>query len=287
MLLNPRNSGCAILLVGLFLLTSGINSADLISSAPDTIQAAPPALAPTSTSAILLATRTPETPDPPLNVTGTVLDVADSIQGTAPLEQHATEAGGNIGQTSGVWPNSVRLETPEVLPPNAQPAEDRTPTRLVIPAIGLDAPVDPVGWHVETDNGRPANVWDAPDYFAAGWLKTSAPLGMPGNTVLDGHNNISGEVFKTLANVQVGDTITLYATNQERVYRVDQKLILRESGQPPQVRRANAQYISPTSDERLTLVTCWPPTGNSHRLIIVAQPVSPLIVMKSARNRHE
>jgi sortase A len=110
---------------------------------------------------------------------------------------------------------------------------------------------------------------------------------MPGNTVLDGHNNISGEVFRTLTNIQVGDTITLYAANQERVYRVGQKLILKEIGQPLEVRQANAQYISPTSDERLTLVTCWPPTGNSHRLIIVAQPVSALTVMKSTKNRHE
>jgi sortase A len=268
MLLNPRNAASAILLAGLFLLTSGFNSADLISPAPGNIQAALPALAPASTSAILLATQTPQTPSPPPN---------------------ATEAGVS-DQTSRI------LETPEVLPPfnhsqnaidNAQPAEDRTPTRLVIPAIGLDAPVDPVGWHVETDNGRPANVWDAPDYFAAGWLKTSAPLGMPGNTVLDGHNNISGEVFRTLNNIQVGDTITLYAANQERVYRVDQKLILKEIGQPLEVRQANAQYISPTADERLTLVTCWPPTGNSHRLIIVAQPVAPPAVMKSAKHRHE
>ena len=286
MLLNPRNSGCAILLVGLFLLTSGINSADLNSSAPDTLQAAPPALAPTSTSAILLATRTPGIPDPTPNATGTALGVADAVPGTAPMEQHATEAGVS-DQTSGVWPNSVRLETPEVLPPNAQPAEDRTPTRLVIPAIGLDAPVDPVGWHVETDNGRPANVWDAPDYFAAGWLKTSAPLGMPGNTVLDGHNNIEGQVFRSLANIQIGDTITVYTTSQGHVYRVSQKLILKEIGQPLEVRLANAQYISPMADERLTLVTCWPPTGNSHRLIIVAQPVSLLTVLKSAKNLHE
>ena len=40
------------------------------------------------------------------------------------------------------------------------------------------------------------------------------------------------------------------------------------------VRRANAQWIAPTDDERLTLVTCWPYISNTHRLIIVAKPVS-------------
>ena len=156
----------------------------------------------------------------------------------------------------------------------AQPQDDTTPTRLVIPAIGLDAPVVPVGLLVETQNGQSVNVLDAPNDFAAGWLKTSAPLSVAGNTVLDGHNNIAGRVFKDLVKVQVGDTITLYAAGQERTYRVDQKLILAEAGQPLKVRIANAHYITPTLDERLTLVTCWPPNGNSHRLIIVALPVS-------------
>jgi sortase (surface protein transpeptidase) len=65
-----------------------------------------------------------------------------------------------------------------------------------------------------------------------------------------------------------------YAASLVRNYRVDQKLILAEAGQPSAARQANAQYINPTTDERLTLVTCCPPTCNTHRLIIVARPVS-------------
>jgi sortase A len=42
-----------------------------------------------------------------------------------------------------------------------------------------------------------------------------------------------------------------------------------------EVRIANAKWIQPTSDERLTLVTCWPYTNNTHRLIIVARPLAP------------
>ena len=38
-------------------------------------------------------------------------------------------------------------------------------------------------------------------------------------------------------------------------------------------RLQNARWIAATADERLTLVTCWPNTTNSHRLIIVAEPV--------------
>jgi len=174
------------------------------------------------------------------------------------------------------WTPQALAPSPTAAEPSdgAQAQNDRPPTRIVIPAIGLDAPVEPVGLHVETQDGQSANVWDVPNHFAAGWLKTSAPLGAAGNTVLDGHHNIYGKVFKDLINVQVGDTITLYAAGQERTYRVDQKLILAEAGKPLEIRQANAQYIAPTIDERLTLVTCWPPTGNSHRLIIVALPVA-------------
>jgi LPXTG-site transpeptidase (sortase) family protein len=39
------------------------------------------------------------------------------------------------------------------------------------------------------------------------------------------------------------------------------------------VRQANARWIGPFNDERLTLVTCWPYTNNTHRVIVVAKPV--------------
>lgn len=153
--------------------------------------------------------------------------------------------------------------------PTATPdAGPQTPQRIVIPAIDLDAPVETVGWHVI--NG--ASQWDVPDHFAAGWLKTSARLGEVGNTVLDGHHNIAGEVFRYLVDLKVGDEIEMYTNGQVLVYKVTARKILRDRDQPYEVRVKNAQWIQPTDDERLTLVTCWPYTTNTHRLIIVAKP---------------
>jgi sortase A len=103
-------------------------------------------------------------------------------------------------------------------------------------------------------------------------LNTSAPFGLPGNTVLDGHHNVKGEVFRDLWTLQAGDEITLYAGAQARPYRVRQVLILPEKGQPLEVRLANARYIQPSEDERLTLVTCWPYENNTHRTVVVALP---------------
>ena len=145
------------------------------------------------------------------------------------------------------------------------------PTRLVIPAIKLDAPVETVGWH--TVEG--VSQWDVPNYFAAGWLMTSAPLGKAGNTAITGHHNVAGEVFRNLVKLKPGDRITLYAQDQPFYYEVQSRRILPERGQSDEVRRANARWMQPTTDERITLITCWPYTSNTHRLIIVAKPVEP------------
>jgi sortase A len=145
------------------------------------------------------------------------------------------------------------------------------PTRLVIPAIKLDAPVETAGWH--TVEG--VSQWDVPDHFAAGWLMTSATLGKPGNTAITGHHNVAGEVFRNLVKLKRGDRITLYSDDEPYYYEITARKILPERGQPDEVRRDNARWIQPTSDERITLITCWPYTSNTHRLIIIAKPVEP------------
>lgn len=165
-----------------------------------------------------------------------------------------------------VPPPSVPRRTPTPVDPTAN-----TPTRIVIPAIRLDAPVEAASWH--TVNG--VSQWDVPDHFAAGWLLTSAPLGKTGNTAITGHHNIDGEVFRNLVKLQPGDRVTLYAQNQPFYYEVQSRRILPERGQSDAVRRDNARWIQPTTDERITLTTCWPYTSNTHRLIIVAKPIAP------------
>jgi sortase A len=146
-----------------------------------------------------------------------------------------------------------------------------TPTRIVIPAIKLDAPVEAAGWH--TVDG--ISQWDVPDHFAAGWLMTSAALGKPGNTAITGHHNVQGEVFRNLVKLERGDRITVYSGDEPHFYEITARKILPERGQPDEVRLANARWIQPTTDERITLITCWPYTSNTHRLIIVAKPVAP------------
>ena len=149
------------------------------------------------------------------------------------------------------------------------------PSRLVIPSLGIDADIQPVSLE-RVGKGRNEHAqWSVPASYAAGWHDQSAPLGQPGNTVLNGHNNIGGAIFRDLAHLKQGQKIVLYDQERAYTYEVVQQEYLREAGQPLKNRVMNARWILPTTDERVTLVTCWPNTSNSHRLVVIAVPVSP------------
>lgn len=190
---------------------------------------------------------------PPLRPTVTSLPAEGQI---APAPQQLPDTPAQLPAT----PRATRVPDPA----------DRTPRRIIIPAIELDAPIETVGWHVI--NG--VSTWDVPDRFAAGWLKTSAVPGQPGNTVLDGHHNIAGEVFRHLVDLKLGDEIDVFTSGEVFAYKITTRQILKERDAPYEMRVKNAQWMMPTDDERVTLVTCWPYTTNSHRLIIVAKPVT-------------
>jgi LPXTG-site transpeptidase (sortase) family protein len=146
------------------------------------------------------------------------------------------------------------------------------PGRVVAPTINLDSKVIPVGWHTEQTAGGPVDVWDVAAY-AAGWLINSAKPGQVGNVVLSGHHNILGEVFRYVVNLKVGDPITIYAGGTAYNYQVTDNFILADKYVSDQQRLDNGKWIGQFPDERLTLVTCWPYTNNTHRVIVIAKPV--------------
>jgi len=141
----------------------------------------------------------------------------------------------------------------------------------VAPAINLDAEVVPVGWKQITKGGKTITVWEVAEY-AAGWHQNSSLPGNGGNVVLSGHHNIKGEVFRYLVDLKPGDTVTLYADGRPYTYTVESRFVVRDKGEPEEKRRENARWIGPFPDERVTLVTCWPYTNNTHRVIVVAKP---------------
>jgi sortase A len=161
---------------------------------------------------------------------------------------------------------------PGEVQPTAVPGE--VPDRLVIPVINLDATVIPISYVELSYEDELYQQWLAPDYRAVGWHETSAGLGVPGNTVLNGHHNIKGEVFRDLYRVQRGDEIDVYSGEDVFRYVVVYTAVVPERNQPLEVRLANAEWIQPTEDERLTIITCWPYESNTHRVIVVAVPLT-------------
>jgi sortase A len=146
------------------------------------------------------------------------------------------------------------------------------PDRLVIPAIKVDAPIVPTKVKEIQYEGQTYYQWLAPNKPAVGWHDSSALLGVPGNTVLNGHHNEYGKVFKDLVTLQVGDLIEVHSGDQVFKYKVALNMLLPESFKSLSIRLDNARWILPTNDERLTLITCWPPLSNTYRVIVVALP---------------
>jgi sortase A len=144
------------------------------------------------------------------------------------------------------------------------------PDRLWIDALSVDAVIEPVG--PSAKKTKSSVEWSAPRNKNVGWHDYSGHLGEGKNIVLNGHNNIFGSVFRKLYTLKPGDEIRLGAGDKVVKYKVEQVLKVLERGQPLKVRLKNAEWIKPMADDRLTLVSCWPETSNSHRIIVVARP---------------
>jgi sortase A len=185
---------------------------------------------------------------------------------------------GQVPEATAFWvspetpllPSDQINSTPEPIgTPTPGQISASVPSRIVIASIDLDAPVTPVGLHQVDGN----LTWDVPNYFAAGWLNKSAVLGHVGNTVFDGHHNIAGKVFARLKDLKQGAQIQVSAGDKVFYYVVTSLRNLPERDQPIEVRIENAKWMQATTDERITLITCWPPSTNTNRLIIVAKPI--------------
>jgi len=127
------------------------------------------------------------------------------------------------------------------------------PTRLLIPAIGLDTPIKEV-FIVD-------GAWEVADY-AAGYLHNTALPGEKGNAVLAGHAGMRGAVFRDLGALGPGADIYADAAGWRYHYRVRET----HSVLPTQI-----DVLTPTDTPVLTLLTCT--NWDTQRLVVVADLV--------------
>lgn len=176
--------------------------------------------------------------------------------------------------------NPVQAQSNQPAPPIQAPKlahptyRGMLPDRLVAAAIKLDTSVVELGWSTNKDaEGQIFSEWDVPEY-AAGWHKNSVRLGEVGNLVMSGHNNILGAVFRDLDKLEAGDEVDIWSGAEQFTYRVDKVMIVPEKYASEEQRLNNAKWIGTFDDSRLTLVSCWPRDDNTHRIIVIAYPVT-------------
>lgn len=231
-------------------LTQARDAAAQRVSAARAVEPQPPEASP-SPSSEFIPLRAVETPE-----------AAPSVEpGTAPNDTSA----------DGPAPQPTQEPTPIVTPGPFPPPATAPPSRILAPAIDLDASVTSVGTYLVREGNYLVRYHEVAEY-AAGWHEDSALPGAVGNTVLAGHNNTKGEVFRYVVDLEPGDMVYLQAEGRYYPYRVAKKLVLPETNVSAEQQYENARWIAQTDDKRLTLVTCWPYVSNTHRVVVVALP---------------
>lgn len=143
-----------------------------------------------------------------------------------------------------------------------------------IPALNIASEVVPVGWRINFDESFQSGEfeWDSPD-ANVGWVVNSALPDETGNIILYGHNNIYGKVFQNLYEVKEGQRIYLQTENKRWAYEVRYVLLLPILNVSAEQIKSYQQYLDPTADARVTIISCWPPQSNTHRVVVIAKPV--------------
>lgn len=233
----------------------------------------PPVLAPSTT--VDGVTATPTLPDETSPFDTDPVAHAQAVTSTA-----TSSARGAQNPDLAPTPTDVPTVSPSATPPpTVTPAPVvYPPTRIVIPAVGVDAPIVLARSQVTDTGGIAHLIWEVPEASAAGWHEGSAPLGAIGNTIINGHNWPQDAVFRNLHLLQVGEQLILYSHNIPFFYEVAEVLVIHDAGQPWEVRQENARYIQATDDERVTLFTCYPYGSIQNRLIVIARPLEAVAI---------
>ena len=120
--------------------------------------------------------------------------------------------------------------------------------RLQIPRINQDVPI------VEGDGFEQLKK-------GVGHHINSANPGESGNVVLSAHNDIHGEIFRHLDQLEAGDLIIIFSERQSYTYVVEDVLFV----EPTQV-----ELLASTGAPTATLISCYPYMIDNKRIVVIA-----------------
>jgi Sortase domain len=174
------------------------------------------------------------------------------------------------GASSSTAPTTPPPTVPSVTYPTAPPATASStvvPTGLVVPKIGVDAPIDGVGIESGT------NEIEVPPIERVGWYRFGAPPGGSGSAVLLGHVDGEGKegVFFRLGSLEPGDPVQVsFADGTTRSFHVVGRAQFPKQALP-------ADFFSRGGPSRLVLITCGGSFDESighyrDNVVVVAEP---------------
>lgn len=139
-----------------------------------------------------------------------------------------------------LWQSFSKLPTPIPMMEQA--------VRVQIPAIRVDVPV------VQGDS------WDQLKKGVGQQIGSPNP-GSKGNIVLSGHNDVYGEVFRYLDQLQPGDRVILFSNQRQYTYVVTGTQMVEPTA---------VEVMAPSQDARITLISCHPYLIDDHRIVVSA-----------------
>lgn len=160
-------------------------------------------------------------------------------------------------------------------PPNAsgvtQPNEAEIPAHLRPLFLSMaDIPIPTPGPEQATQIKIPSIDVDAPIVQGDGWeqLKKgvgqyigSTNPGQSGNMVLSAHNDVYGQIFRRLSDLQQGDQIIIYTPLHSFTYIVINSQI---------VEPTDVEVMAYTPEPTVTLISCYPYLIDNQRIVVQA-----------------
>lgn len=146
--------------------------------------------------------------------------------------------------------------------PPAAVRTTRTPETLVIDAIGVEAPVEPVG--ITPEGGQ-----EVPRYIdIAGWWRDGAVPGAHGNAVLVGHTASAADgVFDRIGRLAPGDEIRVSGPDGTVTFVVEDTSAV----SPRRFRRMAPAIYRHDGPSGLVLMTCGDWNGTSFESTVVVR----------------
>ena len=155
---------------------------------------------------------------------------------------------GNTRPNEAEIPDHLRPMVQSIKDLPIPPSSPEQAIRIQIPALNVDAPI------VQGDG------WEQLKKGVGQHLGTPNP-GSIGNMVFSAHNDVYGEIFRYLDQLQPGDEILVFTQQRQYTYVVSGTQVV----EPTQV-----EVMAATTEPTTTLISCYPYLKDKQRIVVFA-----------------